>query len=191
MNITTVSNLTILGCWILFVGYWIGAARGLKPVAEREDRSAMLAHRLPVLLGGILVWWPVAPHHQGLVPTPGTDVAQAGAAAICVAGLGLAIWARRTLAGNWSRGVTFKQGHELVKSGPYRFARHPIYTGMLLMCFGTALSKGRIYCWLGFLILSAGLWIKLRQEEALMMRHFPEEYPAYRERVKSLVPFVL
>ncbi|MGP8200245.1 MAG: hypothetical protein ACLQU4_12165 [Limisphaerales bacterium] len=44
---------------------------------------------------------------------------------------------------------------------------------------------------LGFLIMCIGFWIKLQQEESLMLRHFPDEYSAYRKRVKALVPFII
>jgi protein-S-isoprenylcysteine O-methyltransferase Ste14 len=108
-----------------------------------------------------------------------------------VFGLFVAIWSRRILAGNWSSEVTFKQGHELIQTGPYRFVRHPIYTGILLMCLGTVISAGRIHCWLGVVIIFAGFWIKLNQEESLLLRHFPGDYPSYRSRVKALVPFVI
>jgi protein-S-isoprenylcysteine O-methyltransferase Ste14 len=101
------------------------------------------------------------------------------------------IWSRRTLGGNWSSEVAFKQGHELVKTGPYRYARHPIYTGLLLMCLGTAVAVGQFHSWLGLLILCVGFWIKLRQEESLLLQHFPTEYPVYRKQVKALVPFVI
>ena len=43
----------------------------------------------------------------------------------------------------------------------------------------------------GFALCFASFWIKLRQEETLMMRHFPDEYPAYQARVKALIPFLL
>jgi len=39
--------------------------------------------------------------------------------------------------------------------------------------------------------VGAGFWIKLKQEESLMLQHFPDEYPAYRKQVKALVPFVI
>ena len=52
-------------------------------------------------------------------------------ALVCLLGLFVTLWARWTLAGNWSSDVTFKQGHELIRTGPYRFVRHPIYTGIL------------------------------------------------------------
>ena len=110
---------------------------------------------------------------------------------ICVAGLFVTLWARWTLAGNWSSDVTFKEGHELIETGPYRFVRHPIYTGLLIMCVGTAIEIGMLRGILGLALMTLGFWIKLKQEERLLMRHFPEEYPAYSKRVKALVPYVL
>ena len=101
------------------------------------------------------------------------------------------IWARRTLGDNWSSEVAFKQGHELVKTGPYRFVRHPIYTGLLLMCLGTAVVVGQLHSWLGFPFSCAGFWFKLKQEETLLLRHFPDDYPAYQKQVKALMPFVI
>jgi protein-S-isoprenylcysteine O-methyltransferase Ste14 len=75
--------------------------------------------------------------------------------------------------------------------GLYRIVRHPIYTSILLMCLGSAITAGRLGSWLGLVIVLAGFWIKLRQEEVLMTQHFPVEYPAYKTRVKALIPFIL
>jgi protein-S-isoprenylcysteine O-methyltransferase Ste14 len=95
------------------------------------------------------------------------------------------------LADNWSSSVTLKQGHELIQSGPYRYARHLIYTGLVLMCLATALASEELHCRLGCVFLFAGFWIKLSQEDSLLLRHFPNDYPYYRARVKALIPFVL
>lgn len=111
-------------------------------------------------------------------------------AVVCVVGLGVTIWSRWTLGGNWSSDVRYKEGHQLVKTGPYRFVRHPIYSGVLLMCLGPTIQFGRLHYWLGIIIIGIGLWIKLKQEETVMLRHFPE-YSAYRKRVKTLLPFVV
>ena len=188
---TTVSNLAICACWLIYIVYWVGSARGTKPVAERQSWLSFIVHRGPILLGGILLLYPKPPYPLRLALTPQTDLAEAIGAVVCVLGLAMAIWSRRTLAGNWSATVTFKQGHELVQAGPYRFVRHPIYTGILLMILGSAIEVGRLHSWLGFLILAIGFWIKLKQEESLLLRHFPDEYPAYRSRVKALVPFLI
>jgi protein-S-isoprenylcysteine O-methyltransferase Ste14 len=122
---------------------------------------------------------------------PRADWALAAGVAVCVSGLFVTIWARRTLAGNWSSDVTFKQGHELVRSGPYRFARHPIYTGLLFMFLGAAIEIGRLRCFLGIAVVLIGFWIKLKQEERLLLRHFPDAYPAYQKQAKAIVPFIL
>lgn len=160
-------------------------------MAQRQNGAAMAAYRLPIIFGAILLWGPTWRSEWGWNLAPQRDLLRAGGAVACVLGLGVAIWARRTLAGNWSSDVTFKQGHELIESGPYRFVRHPIYTGLILMLLGTAMAKGRVQSWLGLLCQCIGFWIKLRQEEKVMLQHFPNEYPSYRKRVKALVPFIL
>ena len=188
---TTVLISTIPVFWITFLVYWIAQARGVKPEAEKQSRWPSLAYRVPLVFCGILLWFPYQRFQLGLVLTPQTELTTAIGVAVCALGLCVTIWARRTLAGNWSNRITFKQGHELVQTGPYRFVRHPIYTGLLTMCLGTAMAIGRLHTWLGFLFMCAGFCIKLKQEEALMLRHFPNDYPSYRSRVKALVPFVI
>jgi protein-S-isoprenylcysteine O-methyltransferase Ste14 len=186
-----VSTQLIIACWIIYFVYWIASARGVKPVAERSNMLSILCYRAPLFLGGVLLCFPKPPPPLNLALTPHTGLAQAIAVVVCIIGLSAAIWSRRILAGNWSADVTFKQGHQLIQTGPYRFARHPIYTGILLMCLGTVILAGWLHCWLGLVIIFAGLWIKLKQEESLMARHFPGDYPSYRSRVKALVPFVI
>ena len=58
---TTVFNLAVIWCWIIFILYWIGGARGVKPVAERQSRLSSMAYRGPLTLGGMLLWWPRTP----------------------------------------------------------------------------------------------------------------------------------
>ena len=106
-------------------------------------------------------------------------------------GLAVALIARRTLAANWSGNVELKVDHELITSGVYRLSRHPIYTGMLLMTVGTALATGRVSSVLLLLALLSFLLYKAREEELLLLEHFPTEYPAYQRRVKMIIPFVL
>ncbi|HXD48309.1 MAG TPA: isoprenylcysteine carboxylmethyltransferase family protein [Gemmatimonadaceae bacterium] len=109
---------------------------------------------------------------------------------LMIAALAFTLWARVVLAGNWSARLELKQGHELVTRGPYRYARHPIYTGMLVMIAATAVYTGSV-AWL-IVLVGAFCFVlaESRLEEGLMMRVFPNEYPAYRARVKRLVPFV-
>src|SRR5262249_25044393 len=102
----------------------------------------------------------------------------------------IAVWARVVLAGNWSARVTLKENHELIRRGPYRVVRHPIYSGLLVMILGTALLAGRMSGFVALLVCFCGFWIKLRQEEALLTRCLPG-YSEYKARTKALVPFIL
>jgi protein-S-isoprenylcysteine O-methyltransferase Ste14 len=111
--------------------------------------------------------------------------------ALTLAGIAFTIWARVLLGGNWSGNVTLKHGHELVVDGPYRWVRHPIYTGILVALAGTALALGEWRGVLALAIAAAALWRKLGLEEALMRGQFGDAYARYAERVPALIPFVL
>jgi protein-S-isoprenylcysteine O-methyltransferase Ste14 len=113
------------------------------------------------------------------------------ALAITVGGLALALWARVTLGRNWSGIVTFKENHELIRNGPYSYVRHPIYSAILMMMLGSALAIGTLGALIGLPLILLGVWLKLRQEEALMTKHFPAEYSSYRSQVRALIPGLL
>jgi protein-S-isoprenylcysteine O-methyltransferase Ste14 len=106
-------------------------------------------------------------------------------------GLIIAIVARRTLAGNWSKDIELKQGHELITTGIYNYVRHPIYTGVLLMGIGTVLFFGTVGILILFLWMLLYFWYKLIQEEKLLTEHFPNSYPKYKKRVKAVIPHIL
>ena len=181
-------GLLILACWVLLILYWNISARSSKPVAEGQSWSGRLA-RVPVWLGYILLvaaWV----HPVGMLVIPHIVITEYLGVVICAAGLFAAIWSRKTLGSDWSRDVELKQGHKLVERGPYRFVRHPIYTSHLLMGLGTAVASGLLVAFVGLLLFFIGFWIKLKQEENLLLSHFPDEYPAYKARVKALLPFM-
>jgi protein-S-isoprenylcysteine O-methyltransferase Ste14 len=181
----------IAGCWIALAIYWAVAARSAKPSAQRQAGVPRVLHLVTLTAAGALLIGPRWPYPLSLLVVPHGATADVGGGVLCLCGLVVALWARRTLGGNWSSAVTFKQGHELIVRGPYNYVRHPIYTGLLLMALGTAIAIGRLHAWIGLLLCIAGFWVKLRQEEALMVREFPDHYPAYRRRVKALIPFVI
>jgi len=107
---------------------------------------------------------------------------------LTAAGLLFAVWARAYLGGNWSGSVTVKVGHELVRSGPYRWVRHPIYSGMVLAMLGTALARGQVRGFVAFVLLYAGFLVKSRIEERFMANTFGPAYDDYRHTTGALVP---
>jgi protein-S-isoprenylcysteine O-methyltransferase Ste14 len=105
-------------------------------------------------------------------------------------GIALAVWARIYLGRNWGMPTSQKDDPELVTTGPYRFVRHPIYTGILLGGLGTALATNLI----GVIVvgvLGAYFYYSASVEEKNLTAAFPAAYPAYRASTKMLIPFVL
>ncbi|MGC2232882.1 MAG: isoprenylcysteine carboxylmethyltransferase family protein, partial [Candidatus Acidiferrum sp.] len=112
-------------------------------------------------------------------------------AALTVAGLLFAVWAREHLGRNWSRSVTIKQGHELITTGPYAVVRHPIYTGILTGFLGMAIAISQVRGFLAFVLVFLALWLKLRMEEKWMHSQFGETYAAYARQTYALVPYLV
>ncbi|MBU6399741.1 MAG: isoprenylcysteine carboxylmethyltransferase family protein [Verrucomicrobia bacterium] len=178
-------------CWWVFLVVWLVAALRIKPTKERQSRGSQLIISGLVLIGFLLLAGKI--RWMGLTSRvlPDTLAVRLAGDGITFIGLMTAVWARVILGGNWSSPVTFKEGHELVERGPYRWVRHPIYSGLLLMILGTACGIGRIGGFVGLILCFLGMWRKLRLEEALLTRHFPESYPKYMTRTKALIPYVL
>jgi protein-S-isoprenylcysteine O-methyltransferase Ste14 len=100
-----------------------------------------------------------------------------------------AVWARISLGRLWQVAAVTKEGHTLRTTGPYHFTRHPIYTALLTMLLGTALSQG-IGRWAAILVaVTIVILVKIRTEERLLLREFPDEYRRYQEHVPRLIPF--
>lgn len=176
----------VFASWAVFAVTWAIAALFVKKTVARSWGWG----RLMLWVVGPMLAWTIFKRGAAWAWTP-TPTSEWLAAMLVVFGLGICLWARGALGTNWSGAVTLKQDHELIERGPYRYVRHPIYSGFLLMAIGTAILHARgselVFCGL----LGLGLWFKLRAEEALLTRHFPEAYPQYRRRVKALIPHLL
>jgi protein-S-isoprenylcysteine O-methyltransferase Ste14 len=105
--------------------------------------------------------------------------------------MGLAFWARVYLGRNWSSAPTIKEHHELIRSGPYRFVRHPIYTGILLAMVGTFLANGKVRGALSVVVVWFAWTVKSRMEEEFMVRTFGAQYEEYRRTTGALFPRLL
>jgi len=111
-------------------------------------------------------------------------------AVLFVGGIALAVWARLHLGRNWGMPMTQRAEPELVTSGPYRFVRHPIYSGLLTAMLGTVLVNNL----LGLIVvavLTAYFYYCGTVEERNLASTFPAAYPEYRSRTKMLIPFLL
>lgn len=182
----------VISCWIVFAATWLLAALFTKRTIYRESRAQRLRYWVLLLIAWLLLrHGPDLPYPLNMPLLPHAAPVACTGALLCIAGLGLSLWARVVLGRNWSGVVTLKEGHELVERGPYRFVRHPIYTGILTMFFASALVLGHFAGFVGTLLIFVSFWIKLGHEEKLMLQQFPDRYAAYQQRAKRLIPFLL
>lgn len=179
-------------CWGVFFVVWVLAAIFTKRTVCHESTTRRLRYMIPILIGCFLLfrgWRLPSPFNNYMIPQ--TDAILVVAAILTICGLALCLWARAVLGRNWSGTVTLKENHELIVRGPYRLVRHPIYTGILAMLVGVWLEQGRVAGLIGLILVFISLWIKLGYEEQVMLRQFPDQYPAYQRHVKRIIPFLL
>ena len=178
--------------WIAFLLYWNTKAVHAKTTHRLEPLASRILRLLTYLIAILLLAIPRIP-----LPWLYVQLWPSGfwpfwlGAAVTVAGLLFAVWAREHLGSNWSRSVTIKQGHELITTGPYAVIRHPIYTGTLTGFLGMAIAVSQVRGFIAFALIFLVLWLKLRMEEEWMRSQFGETYVAYTRRTAALVPYLL
>ncbi len=184
-----VSAIIVAVCWVIVVVVWVVSAVSVKPTKERQPLFGRLFYVFLTAVAAALLNGRFHALHFSRIVLSHTAGSCFVADVLALAGLGIAVWARVVLGSNWSSRVTLKEGHELIQRGPYRYVRHPIYSGLLLLILGTAVLAGQLGGFVAVLICFCGFWIKLRQEEALLSKRLPG-YCEYMTRTKALVPFL-
>jgi protein-S-isoprenylcysteine O-methyltransferase Ste14 len=183
----------IVAFWAIFLVYWAVAALFVKSGFRRTLSGRSLLFRLVLILAIVLTVELVrrSPELRALhlAVLRSVPLAIIGAV-ITAAGAVLAFTARAAIGRNWGTPGTQRTDTHLVTTGPYRFVRHPIYSGVLLMMIGTALAMIPIW-WLVAAAAGVYFFYSARSEERYMTERFPGDYPAYRSRTKMLFPFVL
>ncbi len=173
--------------WTLFMVVWVVMGLRIKRAKQRETSRQRLQHLIPLFIGFWLLLgknWAV-PNARLLPDIPSMP----GLGLVLTAiGVAISIWARVSLGTNWSGTVTLKDNHELISKGLYRWIRHPIYTGILLAMIGTALIRGHLRGWLGFLIVLAAFYFKARREEGFLRQEFGEGFEEHARRTGMFFP---
>jgi protein-S-isoprenylcysteine O-methyltransferase Ste14 len=192
MQSLSVPGDIIRACWIIFSVIWLLSAVANKRSIYRESGAQRLRYLILLVMAFLLLTrGPRLPYPFDVRIISATETVQWMAGILCIAGLAFCVWARATLGRNWSGTITLKEGHELIERGPYRLVRHPIYTGLLAMFLATAIRFGHLGGVAAVIVAFASFWIKLGEEEKLMLQQFPDQYRSYQQRVKCIIPFVL
>jgi protein-S-isoprenylcysteine O-methyltransferase Ste14 len=185
-----------IAIFYLWVASWLVASIWSRRTAARPPLLESLAYLAPTVIGAMLLTWGGERRFgvRGWIPAPSlwrlpgpVDWAATG---VVLAGIAFAWWARLSLGSLWSGTVTRKEGHVLVRDGPYRLVRHPIYTGLILSLAALAVQIGLAAGLIGVAIMTFGFWLKARLEERFIVAAVGEEaYADFRRQTPMLIPF--
>jgi protein-S-isoprenylcysteine O-methyltransferase Ste14 len=175
--------------WLVFLAYWSVSALKLKSIKRREPRGERLIQLVFMVAAYFLMF--DDQFSRGWLTTrfvPAWPSIGKFGVTVAVVGIALAIWARWHLGENWSATVTLKEGHELISSGPYRYMRHPIYSGMLLAFVGTALALGEYRALISVGIVLVAFYTKAKKEELFLTQEFGEKFREHSRRTGMFLP---
>jgi len=179
------------GTWTAFFGYWWLVGRKQSSNERTEERASRLL-RTSLML--VAFWLIVA--QPEIFPDAATSMLPDGIyrflleMALTLSGMGLSIWARVHLGRNWSQAVTLKKDHQLIQSGPYRWLRHPIYTGLLLAIAGCVAKEANLTAVLAWMLVAVALVKKLCLEEKWLAGEFNQNWQEYVKKSYRLLPFL-
>jgi protein-S-isoprenylcysteine O-methyltransferase Ste14 len=177
----------LMALWVIWLASWLVAGLFSSPAATRPPLRQETLYRALTVGGVLLIFWP----REGGSLWIGGMAADIPLLLLTLAGFAFAWWARLHLGRLWSGSVTRKADHRIIDSGPYGMVRHPIYTGILLALYATALQRGTIFALAGAAIATLAFYIKARLEERFLGSELgAAAYEAYRRRVPMLVPFL-
>lgn len=184
---------TILGqaaFWLAFLSMYLfeGRLRRRETATATADRSSRDRIGL-ALVGGFLLAWllSVLPYGRwNSVPAFWCGVG------LMVAGLAIRVYAVQTLGRAFSVYATVREGQSLVQSGPYRYLRHPTYTGVFLWLVGIGVALGNPASLITVVAVPFiwGYRYRIQVEETLLLGAWGDAYRDYMRRTYRLVPFV-
>ena len=175
--------------WVVFLVYWLAGAMKTRATREKEPLTSRAAILLIEIIGYALVFnGSTGIGFLGTRFMPRTLASAILGVAFTWSGIGLAIWARYHLAEYWSARITIKEGHQLIRTGPYSHLRHPIYSGLILATIGSAVVIDEWRCILGVCLVLTGYCFKANKEEAMLSERFGEAFREHQKHTGFLIP---
>lgn len=176
--------------WLVWAVSWYGAAWWSGHTVGRPAPGSQIAYRAITSAGAILLFVPFRRHHDHWILWHLSAAAAWTAVGATAMGFLFAWWARIYLGRLWSGSITRKAQHRIVETGPYGIVRQPIYTGLILAVWASAVLKATILAFPGALAMTAGFVIKARLEERFLRQELgAEAYDSYRRQVPMLIPY--
>jgi protein-S-isoprenylcysteine O-methyltransferase Ste14 len=187
---------SIVAFWVVFYVWigselWLGARRRRLPAGAADHDSGS---KWFVISG---VWFSVAIGIVVAVLFPDAAIRNGRNAlfivglVLMVSGMALRWYSIRMLGGSFTCEVATRPGQEVVQTGPYRWVRHPSYTGGLLTVLGVLVCCVNLASLAALVVAIAGYAYRIRVEERALATYLGSAYSDYMARTKRLIPFVV
>ena len=180
--------LIVIGVWLSFFSFWIITSFIYRTSKTKKVDKNWFQILISIILFTALVeyltWEYLLKRFE--LPSPFNKLINLLGIALLLSGFIFAIWARITLGKFWSGSIAIIEGQLVIRDGPYSIDRHPIYTGVILMLWGSFFVAK-----IGFLLLITILgtilliW-KAKFEEVLLEKYKGEEYAAYKKEIRGM-----
>jgi protein-S-isoprenylcysteine O-methyltransferase Ste14 len=104
-------------------------------------------------------------------------------------GLGLRITGLLTIKNNFSMLIEADDSNRLVRSGIYKYIRHPLYLAILIISLSGSIIFSCIFNWIIVVLTFLGVLSRIKKEEIFLSKQYPD-YEDYKNKTKKLIPFV-
>jgi protein-S-isoprenylcysteine O-methyltransferase Ste14 len=185
--------LIVIVVWLSFFSFWVIASFIYRTSKAKKVDKNWFLFLISIILFTALVeyiaWEYLLKRFEP--PSPFNQLINLFGIILLLSGFFFAVWARIRLGSFWSGSVAVIEGQPVIRDGPYSIARHPIYTGVIAMLWGSFLIIE-----IGFLLLTAILstilliW-KARLEETMLERYKGQEYTNYNKNNKCIHSYLI
>ncbi|UQD50993.1 isoprenylcysteine carboxylmethyltransferase family protein [Bacillus methanolicus] len=180
--------------WVIFWAYWLLSGLETRSKIKKEKSGENPLYRIVhvtleafsiliviVRFNRVLIWKEII---------AGNSIVDFVGLIIVFVGLMFSIWAKLVLGKNWSGAIQKVEKQELVKSGPYKYIRHPIYTGIIVGLIGSLIINRNFSSLFAVIIVTVLYIVKVNKEQKFLIKEFGEQYTEYIKKSWALFPLI-
>ncbi len=175
--------------WFL-MEMWVMSRDRRRFVGRTADRGSFFGFFICIWTALAIAWFAVSRHPEWRILAPQPALSWAGIVMIW-AGMAFRLWAILTLGAFFRTSVVLQEGHQLVTAGPYRWLRHPAYTGAIITMTGLGLALGNWVSLAAMAFLPAlAIAFRVHVEERALTDQFGEAYRDFRKTRSAVIPVI-
>lgn len=170
---------------------WLSQPAFSTTEAKRDQQSDRFSIIVILLMSSLSVVSSVSEWAYANKAIQSSLTATVAGLALLAGGIGIRVWAIQTLGKHFTATVTLTNDHQLVRSGPYRWVRHPSYLGAFMALVGCPLFLNAYWAVLvAFIAMSIAYYLRIGVEEKLLSAYFGEQYREYQKNTRRIIPFI-